>query len=136
MRQPRLTIAQVMVFVALVALYLPATLSSINGDYVKLRYLDACVVVVGFGVLVSNLRLSGWMWLVVLGYAGLTLSGLGAWLAGCFLPRPPSPGRLATIYHVQQWGMRLLFVAGLAMTFRDIRAGLAAGAGTRPLAAP
>jgi hypothetical protein len=92
-----------MAVVGFVAVCLAAIAFEVNGQYGYLIALSYGISLAGMGVLLYNVRLSGWLWIAIAGYAGPFLLGM--------------------LGHVVSLGIAstLLFVLGLAMTFRDVR---------------
>jgi hypothetical protein len=119
----RLTLGHSMVIIALSALFLAAIAYGIRGSFGFLAVLITVVGCAGLGVFVYNLRLSGWLWLVIVGYAEPTLlNNLAVVLLG------PGSAAYPTLMLGNQLIMSSCSVVGFAMTFRDIRRRLATGA--------
>ncbi len=128
----RFTLNQLMVVTAVFALLMAAAVSdkfdAATGTYSSFadpRYLlSTAVRFAGAGVCLYNLRLSRGMWLVLAGY-------LGPWLVGIAInmtiaiwysaPNTPFPTNVARMGWAAIQVLHLIFVLGLALTFRDIR---------------
>jgi hypothetical protein len=126
----RFRLDQSMVFIAISALFMAATISSSHGNHIYLILPSVLAGCAGLGVLVYNLKLSGWMKVVIVGYFGPTLLGIAEGLVIMFLPTFFAGTLLPTAYLttvnlIVQGICSLFFVVGLAMTFRDIRRKLA-----------
>jgi hypothetical protein len=134
---PRFTLGQSMAATAVIALLISAALAEGRYDpaFTDPRFLlSTFVLVVGAGVCLYNLRLSRGMWLVLVGYIGprvvgwatqLTFAVRGSALDSDFIARV---GRVAWLANSV---LSLVFVAGLAVTFRDIRRRLPTSGGPR-----
>ena len=120
----RYNLGQLMVFIAFTAVFLTASIASCKGFYTYWTVIYAVIGCCGIGVFFYNVRLSRWMWLVILGYALQWLADFTRNLAVSFLPSPPSNIQ-RTFQFIMQGIGSLLFVIGFALTFREIRRRLA-----------
>lgn len=123
----RFTLGQSLGFIALAALLMAATIFSSQGNHIYLMLPIAIVSCAGLGVFVYNVRLSRWMWLVIVGYVGPGILGTVEGLVFVNLLPPLSNKAMTTMYMAQQLAMSIFFVIGFAMTFRDIRRRLTIG---------
>jgi len=126
-----------MVATAVIALLISAALAEGRYDppFTDPRFLLSSVVLVaGAGVCLYNLQLSRGMWLVLIGYIGpwvvrwateLTFAVRSPALNSDFIARVYRVGWLANTV------LSLVLVAGLAVTFRDIRGRLATSGAPR-----
>jgi hypothetical protein len=115
------TIGQLMGVVALSAVLFAATSLSVAGQFMYLVAFDYAVALVGAGVLLYNVRLSPWMWVAFTGYAVPMLTGILVSFASAMMPSP----LFSTVHFALNGVFSILFVLGLAMTFRDVRRSLA-----------
>jgi hypothetical protein len=102
----RFTLGQWQCVVAVLAVCFAALAFELAGQYGYLMARSYGVFIAGVGVLLYNVRLSRWMWVVIAGYAGPLLLGMLVPLAS------------------MQIAFSLLYVLGLAVTLRDVRRGL------------
>ena len=128
----RFTIGQWMAAIAFFAVLTAAAISErqITGSgafsmFSDPRYLLATAIrFAGVGVCLYNLPLSRGMWLVIAGYLGPWLVGIatGLLIAGWYsAPNNLYPVLVARVGWAVSLLFSLVFVAGLAVTFRDIR---------------
>jgi hypothetical protein len=116
----RFTLGQVMVLIAVSAFFLAAAIFSSRGQYFNLALLHAIVGCVGLGVFLYNRRLSKWMWAVIVGYVGPTPLDFTVQLF-TNLTSQNSYNLYLIINTIEHTLFSIIFVAGIAMTFRDIR---------------
>src|SRR4051794_28899585 len=110
--QFRLSLGHSMVVIAVSALVLAAIADGIRGSFAFLALLIAVVGCAGLGVFVYNLHLSGWLWLVIVGYAGPTLlNNLAGFLLGSL-----TSATYSTMVLGNQLIMSICSVVGFAMT--------------------
>jgi hypothetical protein len=99
----RFTLGQWQGFVAVLAVCLAAVAFEVRGEYGFVTALSYGASIASMGVLLFNVRLSPWIWVM---------------LAGSVAPR-----LLFMLTHLASLGIAcsLLYVLGLAMMFRDMR---------------
>lgn len=78
----RFTLRQLMIVIAVSAVYFAAMTFGIAGEYMYLVVFSYAVTLAGAGVLLYNVRLSGWMWVALAGYVGPVLIGILMNVAG------------------------------------------------------
>jgi hypothetical protein len=121
----RFTLGQLMGVIAVSAVFLAATTLSISGHHTYLSLLSFGVSLAGLAVLLYNVRLSGWMWVATVGYAGPLLLSIFMSLASVWSPGSLNGDLIMTLHLAPGSVFALLFVVGLAMTFRGVRRRLA-----------
>jgi hypothetical protein len=129
----RFTLGQLMAFTAVFAFLLAAAISerwrdaSIGpiGTLADPKFLCATAIrFAGVGVCLYHLRLSRGMWLVLIGYIGPWLAGIATGLTIAIWyssPNVPFPHPVARVGWLATQLLSLVFVVGLATTFRDVR---------------
>lgn len=117
----RFTLRQLMIVVAVSAVYFAAMTSSLAGHYTYLFIISYATTLAGAGVLLFNVRLSGWMWVALAGFVGPMLLGILMSVAQATTPISLNGHILVTVHVALNCVCSLVFVVGLAETFRDIR---------------
>lgn len=113
----RYSLGQLMCAIALMAILLAAMPKNIGGAQSILLLIARMIALAGVGVLVYNVRLSRWIWVAAVGYAGpmlilvFDLPKLSEWRSA----------RVLTVLYALNDMFSLLFVVGLALAFRDVR---------------
>jgi hypothetical protein len=122
----RFTLGQLMGFIAISALLTANAIFISRGNFTFLSLISAALSCVWLGVLFSNRRLSGWIWVWIAGYTAPLLWWGGQALAFVLLPSPYySHNAFLAIQTTLSLRCSLLGLLGFAMTFRDIRHRLA-----------
>jgi hypothetical protein len=127
----RFTLNQLMAAIAFFAILMAAAISERHitapgtlSAFAEPRYwLMTAVRFTGVGVCLYNLRLSRWMWLVLAGYIGPWLVGIATGLTIVVwysAPNASFPVNVARVSWAASLVLHLVFVVGLAATFRDI----------------
>jgi hypothetical protein len=117
----RFTLGQLMAFIAVSAVFLAAATYSIAGNHNFLIALSYFISFALFGVLLYNIRLSGWMWVAIVGEIGRPLFFIAVSLGATTWPGAVSGTMLVTVHLFVNNVFSLVFIVGLAMTFRDVR---------------
>jgi hypothetical protein len=113
----RYKLGQLMGIIALTAILLAAMPKDVGGAQWILQLIARMIALAGVSVLVYNIRLSGWIWVAVVGYAGpmliliFDLPRLSVWRSA----------QVLTVSSALHDIFSLLFVVGLALAFRDVR---------------
>jgi hypothetical protein len=116
----RFTLGQLMGVIALSALLMASAVFASQGNFTFYSLAVAAIECVGVGVLLYNRRLSRWIWALIAGHAGPLLM----WPVQVLSPLFPGFAFFA-VQTTLFLACSVLFVVGLAMTFRDIRRRLA-----------
>lgn len=116
----RFTLRQLMIVIAVSAVYFAAMTFGIAGEYMYLVVFSYAVTLAGAGVLLYNVRLSGWMWVALAGYVGPVLIGILMNVARATTPFSLDGRVLVTVHLALNGVFSLVFIVGLASTFRDI----------------
>jgi hypothetical protein len=117
----RFTLGQLMGVIAVTAVFLAATIFSINGQNIYLALLYHIIALSAIGVFLYNIRLSRWMWIVIVGYAGPIFWGIIMSVMYAVWPALIPDAFMMTASFTPKSVFSLLFVVGLAMTFQDVR---------------
>ncbi len=122
----RFSLGQLMGVIALSALLTANAIFISRGNFKFLFLISAGLSCAGIGVLFYNRRLSGWIWVWIVGQAGpLLLWGFQV-LASVLLPSPNYPNNtFLAIELTLNLACSFLTLFGFAMTLRDIRRRLA-----------
>jgi hypothetical protein len=115
----RFTLGQLIAVVAAAAVLLTAATFGIKGQRIYLLSIQYCIHLAFIIILLINVRISEWMWLLVASYAcravwGIALNLMPPMRASYF-------NMVTTTYSTLDSVFSLLFVVGLAMVFRDVR---------------
>jgi hypothetical protein len=127
----RFTLGQSVAATAVIAILVSAALAEGRYDppFTDPRFLlSTAVLPAGAGVCLYNLRLSRGMWLVLAGYVGPWVVGWATHLTFAVRSSALDSDFIAWVGRVGWLAnevLSLVFVAGLAVTFRDIRRQLA-----------
>lgn len=125
----RFTLGQAMAVTAIVAVLLAAALADPFGSsFSAMFWVSTAVHLAGAGVCVYNLRVSRGIWLVLVGYLGQWITESAMRLVLAVWPSLFNSSAISNVVRVT-WvantTFSLVFVAGLAVTFRDLRRRLA-----------
>lgn len=122
--RPRSMTGRLMAVVAVSGVFLAALAYSLTGEHLIILTSSYLLSYAGVLVLLYNFRLSGWLWVAAVGYAGPPLFGLALSIASTMWPSLPGV-TIVAVHFFLNGTFSLLFVVGLAMAFRDIRRRLA-----------
>ncbi len=122
----RFSLGQLMGLIAVSALLTANAISVSRGNFAFISLMSAGVSCAAMGVLFYNRRLSGWIWVWIVGHTGPLLWWAGHALAFVLLPSLLySNNSFIAIQTTLSLACSLLNLLGFAMTFRDIRRRLA-----------
>jgi hypothetical protein len=125
----RFTLGQLMGVVAVSAVFLAVTTLSISGHHTSLFVISFSISLAGIAVFLQNVRLSRWIWVALAGYAGPLLLTMILNLASAMWPSSLHGDLIVTLHLAPRTLFSFLFVAGMAMAFRDVRRRLASREG-------